>query len=308
MQLEVVADTDAEALGAEVLLEHAQQRATLLVREDVEHAVGVGRRPHFELDRASALQRVGLEGDAALDAEGGPPVPVGPIGLARGDFHERGERLVQPDAVPPSHRDQVAEPHVGEFVGDDVDDELALALGAGGRVEQQQALAERDAPEVLHRPCCEVGQGHQVDLGTGVRDCVVGLEPAQAEGADIEAELGEVPLSGHVDETQRRAVDVDGVGRLELADHEGDQVAAHHHRVGEADHVSAVLAGAFDFGRVRDRREAVLDVERDREHRLELGLVPTREGPAAIGRLHLGGGDHLLDAVSVDVRAAVEAA
>ena len=65
---------------------------------------------------------------------------------------------------------------------------------------------------------------------------------------------------------------------------------------------------AFDLGSVRDRRQALGDVEGDAEDRLELGLVPARERAPAVGRLHLRGGDDLLDAVVVDVRAAIEAA
>ncbi len=61
-------------------------------------------------------------------------------------------------------------------------------LRARGRVDQQQALAERDAAEVLHRPGGEVGQGEQVDLVARVGDAVVLLEPAQRERADLEAE------------------------------------------------------------------------------------------------------------------------
>ncbi len=141
---------------------------------------------------------------------------------------------------------------MGELVRDDVGDELALVLGARGRVDQQQALAEGDAAEVLHRAGCEVGQGDQVDLVARVRDAVVVLEPAQAERSDVEAEVGQVALAGHVDESQRDAVDVDRVGGLEPADDERHQVAAHHHRVGEADHArpSAVvrsISGAFEI-------------------------------------------------------------
>src|SRR3712207_9506532 len=36
------------------------------------------------------------------------------------DLHERGEGLVEPDAVPPLHGHEVAEPHVGELVVDHV--------------------------------------------------------------------------------------------------------------------------------------------------------------------------------------------
>ena len=83
----------------------------------------------------------------------------------------------------------------------------ACVLVAGST--QQQALAERDAAEVLHRAGGEVGQGEEVDLVARVRDAVVVLEPAQREGADVEAEAGEVALAGHVHDAQRDAVDVD---------------------------------------------------------------------------------------------------
>ena len=86
-----------------------------------------------------------------------------------------------------------------EFVGDDVTDELLFVLGAGGRVDEEQALAERDAAEVLHRAGGEVGKAGEVDLLAGVVDAVVLLEPSEAERADVEAERGEVVLAGYVD-------------------------------------------------------------------------------------------------------------
>ena len=167
-----------------------------------------GERTSYSTGRV-LRQRVGLERRRALEAEQRPALPVRAVGVAGGELHERGERLVQPDAVPPAHRDEVAEPHVGQLVGDDVGDELLLALRRRRRVDEQQALAERDAAEVLHRPGGEVGQGEQVDLVAGVGDAVVVLEPAQGERADVEAEAGEVALAGHVDDAQRDAVDVD---------------------------------------------------------------------------------------------------
>ena len=92
---------------------------------------------------------------------------------------------------------------MGEFVRHDVGDDLALVLRARRRVDEEQVLAERDAPEVLHRPCGEVGERDEVDLVARVLDAVVLLEPAQAERADVEAELGEMALAGNVHDAQR---------------------------------------------------------------------------------------------------------
>ena len=79
-----------------------------------------------------------------------------------------------------AHRHQVAEPHVGQLVVDDVGDALQLGLGRAVGVDQQQHLAEGDAAQVLHRAEREVRHGDQVDLVAGVGQLVVALEEAAA--------------------------------------------------------------------------------------------------------------------------------
>ena len=117
-------------------------------------------------------------------------------------------------------------------------------------------------------------------------------------------------LAGHVDDAQRDAVDVDRLGGLERADDERHEVGAHRHRVGEADGDLAVAVARRARPRARWRRpvSAGSTTSVIAEHRLEVGLVPARERPPAVGGLHLGGGDHVLGAVVVGERAAVEAA
>ncbi len=196
---------------------------------------------------------------------------------------------------------------MGQFVGHDIGDQLLLVLCARCRVDEQQALAERDAAEVFHGAGSEVGEPGQVDLVAGVGDSVVLLEPAEAERTDVQTELGEVILARYVHDAHRRTIDVHRIAHFESADDEGDEVGAHDHRVGESNHDSTVGSGPIDFGSVGDRLQAVGDVERDTEHGLELGLVPTGKGPAAISGLHLRGRDNLIDSSSVGVGAAVEA-
>ena len=50
------------------------------------------------------------------------------------------EALVEPQVVPPAHRHEVAEPHVGQLVEDRLG--AAEALGVGRRVAEDLALAE----------------------------------------------------------------------------------------------------------------------------------------------------------------------
>ena len=59
---------------------------------------------------------------------------------------------------------------------------------------------------------------------------------------------------------------------------------------------------------VGDGQQVVGDDHRHREHGLEVGLVPAREGTAAVGGLHLAGGDDPLVALLVLVGRAVPAA
>jgi hypothetical protein len=196
---------------------------------------------------------------------------------------------------------------VGQLVGHHVGDPGELGLGDGIGVDEQERLPEGDGPEVLHGAGGEVRQGDQVALVARVGDRVVVGEPAQAEGPELQRVGGEVLLPRHVDHSQRGAVDVDRLGRHQRSDHERHQVGAHGDGVGEADRHPAV-AGRLtaDLAGVGDGQQVLCHHQRDREHGLEVGLVPAREGEAGVRRLHLGGADDPLDAVVVGEGAPVE--
>ena len=65
--------------------------------------------------------------------------------------------------------------------------------------------------------------------------------------------------------------------------------------------------GLLDHRPVGEGGERVVDHQGDLEGGLELGLVEAGEGPPGVGRLHLGGGDDVLDAVLVGEGGPVEA-
>ena len=198
---QVVADPSLEGRLAQVLLQHAQQRPTLLVRQYIEHAIAIGGCLDKEFDGASAGQRVDFECGTAFQAERRPALPVRAVRVATGDLHEGGERLVQPNSVPPLHGHQVAEPHVRHLVRNHIGQVLQLELCGGGRVGQQQALAVRNGAEVLHRTGGEVGERQHVALIGGVGDAVVVLIPAQRVSAHVQPEGREMALAGHMDDS-----------------------------------------------------------------------------------------------------------
>ena len=279
-----------------------------MVGEHIEHALAIGWRADLELHRARTRERIGFKGDTALDAETRPPLPIRSVGIACCDFHEGGERLVQPDAIPPAHGDQVTEPHVGQFVCHNVSDKLLLVLGARFGVDEEQTLAECDAAEVLHRPGREIGERDKVHLLPGVSNSVVLLKPTKAECADIKTKSGQVTFAWHVDNAERGSVNIDCLGGFEPTDNERDQVGAHHHRVGKANGSSTSIDRAFYFWSVGDCRQALGNIQRHPKYGLVLRFVPAWESTTAIGCLHLCGGDDLFVAVVIDVGAPIKTA
>ena len=93
--------------------------------------------------------------------------------------HEGGERLVQPNAVPPAHGDQVAKPHVGDFVRNDICGPHEFGLRGLLPVDEQQHLPEGDAADVFHGAEGEVRNGHEVEFLIRVGNAVVRGEMAQ---------------------------------------------------------------------------------------------------------------------------------
>ena len=197
---------------------------------------------------------------------------------------------------------------MGVLVGDHVGHALQLGVRRGPLVHQQRGLAERDGAEVLHGPGGEVGDGEQVELVARIGQAVVVLEVPQRRDRDLLPEGGQPPLAGDAPDADRRVADAAGLGVLELADDERDEVCRHRDRVGEAYDLARTLPGLGQDARVRDRRERGVDDQRHAEHGLERRLVPAREGPAGVGRLELGGGHRARHAARILVDRAVEAA
>ena len=305
--VQIEAHPGAEDVRAQVLLEHAEHGRALLVGEQVEHGLAVARRAHLELDGPRVLEAVHSHGRRAGDAEGDPALPLGFPRVHGEQLHEGRERLVEPDAVPPRHGDEVAEPHVRHLVGDHVGDALQLRVRRGGLVDEEGGLAERDGAQVFHGAGGEVGNGEEIQLVAGVRQAVVALEELQRERAGGDAEARQRLLAGHAPDAERRLAHHDGVGGLQLAHDERHEVRGHADGVGEAHRLFARTRWTLGRDRgVRHRGEALGHHQGDAEDGLEGGLVPAREPAPGIRGLELGGGDGVRHPGRVLVRAPVE--
>lgn len=118
----------------------------------------------FLLDGLDAGERVALQsGETVGSEEVLPDIELGIEGIGRDEFHHGREGFVQPEVVPPSHSDEVAEPLVGEFVGDGDGDGL-LRFKRSAFVGEEARFAVSDETPVLHSASFKIRESNLVEL------------------------------------------------------------------------------------------------------------------------------------------------
>ena len=203
------------------------------------------RRHHRVQRQRRALARLEVHPDAPRRA----PVVDDLVG------HPGGERLVQPQVVPPHHRHQVAEPLVRELVRDHLGDALLHRQRRGRRVGQQRHLAERDRARVLHRARLEVGDADLVQLAERVGQAEVVLQPRQHRRRDVLRERRQLPLLGRRPRRDRHVARHRDRARDQRADDQRHQVRRQRRRRRERQPPPAapVVVVADDACRSRSR-------------------------------------------------------
>jgi hypothetical protein len=167
MLRQVGADAAAKRLFAQPGLEHAQESAALLVGDAVEGALGLAFAGDRLVDRmgAGAGIEVHRPFSAFVRLEQDPPFGMEAIGrLGR---HPLGERLVEPEVVPPGHGHQVAEPLMRDLVRHDAVHDLPGLLRRARRVDQQVGLGVDDRPQFSIAPPKPPGTPIWSSLGSG---------------------------------------------------------------------------------------------------------------------------------------------
>ena len=137
-----------------------RKRAALLVGDAVERASASLDGGDRLVDRMRGGAGVEVHRPLAALVGPQPDPPLGMEALARLGRHPVGERLVEPEVVPPGHGDQVAEPLVRDLVRDHaVDAPAGSRSGVRRRVDEQRGLGVDDRAPVLHRPAEAAGHG-----------------------------------------------------------------------------------------------------------------------------------------------------
>ena len=141
---EIMTDAFLKGVGAEVLLQHAQDGRAFLIGQNIEHAGGFVRVFDRELDGAGAVQSVHLKRRGPRDGKTGPAPPFGFPSIYGHHFHESGKRLVEPQAVPPAHSHQIAKPHMRVFMRDNICNAFQLTPGSRIFIDEQSGFTKRN--------------------------------------------------------------------------------------------------------------------------------------------------------------------
>ena len=195
MCLEVVGDSREEGFTTDIGDELLEDRTALGVGDAVEVNLHVLEVVDGRNDRVGRRQLVlAIRPRLFHRLERGPGVD--PLGRLGGGNCRRplGEGFVEPQVVPPLHRDEVAKPHVCEFVQDG--DHSTFANGVGDLRPEHVNLGECHTAGIFHRTGVELGDEKLVVLGKRVRNTEFAFEVFKSLFGDVEdvvvvEELGE---------------------------------------------------------------------------------------------------------------------
>ena len=288
VRLHVGVDAFAERLGADVALDHPHHRGALLIGDRVEQFFDLRRRLRVDVNRPRRVQRIDVERLLVLERFVDRYEPVGMRRRERLVRHPRREAFVQPQVVPPLHRDEIAEPLMRHLVREHRRDGFARGDRRRLRIREQIGFPIEDRRSVLHRAGRKVRHRDDVELSERVLDGVVGVVKGQDLLCGVERDAGQILLVGRRADPDRNAF-----GRallaLEVADRHRHEIRRHLRRRRKLHRVLRDRRSG-DVGQhlaVRDHGVAAIDRRRQRERRLEGRLVEAGERAAGVGRLEL---------------------
>ncbi len=170
-----------------------------------------------------------------------------------------------------------------------------VRIGCG--IEQQPAFEKGDAAPVLHGAAEPAGHRDQIELGQRIFHAEIVVEPGEQFHCVVERKAPLFALARGGDHADG---DVIGLRRepFEFARREHEQIGRHFRRRRKGDLFQVRRDRRLAYHRhVADREVRARQGYRERERRLEGGLIPARENPPRVGRFELAR-EHALHALA----------
>ncbi len=218
-----------------------------------------------------------------------PRVPLGAVVVHHAESKKSGKTFVEPEIFPIGRGYQVAEPLVGNFMGDDFKNSFLAGLGSDIRIMQQQVFAEGNRPPIFHGPEGKIRNGDQVHFGQRIGDSVIGFAEFKGLAAQIGTKMGKFLHPGQGGYPYPVIFFIRG--KFKLADPEKNEVGRHFGGLFKGDpHFSVVEHLGFFYGTVGDGHQMGLDVDGDVKSGLAGGMIHTGKSPAGVTFFKLGDG------------------
>ena len=138
--------------------------------------------------------------------------------------HPRSEALVQPQRIPPCHRNQVPKPLMRHLVRYDAGHDLLRARGAILRIDQDRNLSVRYQSPILHRAGGKIWYGDMIHLAERVGDAEILVEVRQQIDRHIEGKLPLRLFAGRRPHADHRAVRRPLLGAAQVPHDERQQI------------------------------------------------------------------------------------
>ena len=285
------ADALPPGVFARISFEHGQHRFTLLIGDRIEGLVGFIDSADMLHDRMGGAESIEPHRRLATRNASQKLEPVGMEMVDRLVFHPAGEAFVEPQVVPPGHRDQIAKPLVRDFVGLRHRDEFARARRSGLGIVEQIALEREHRAPVFHRgkEFRLAGPGDVVDLGQriGLPEIVVVIR--NQPGQLVERELGLFAAAAWRNDPRLDARAGHFRRPLKVARAKEQEIRGHFRRGAEGDLFQPLARRLLAGDRhVADRQTVFGHDDRQIERRLVRRFVEHRRKLARIARLELG--------------------
>mmetsp|Transcript_29085 Transcript_29085/g.48883 ORF Transcript_29085/g.48883 Transcript_29085/m.48883 type:complete len:432 (-) Transcript_29085:29-1324(-) len=314
MALHVQLQSFLELGRAQKCRHHIHHRGAFAVRDRIEYLFHFFRVLDGNNHWMRRLQRIEtLCGTETTRGELLPHFVVRKQGIGTVVFHVGSKSFIQPQSIPPPHRDQIAKPLMRQFMRHHNRHALLLLGGCFQIINHEIDFSVGYQPPVLHSTHSKLGDANHIQLRQWVGYFEEVVIEVQSTHRHIQRELPLQAAPWRGIHTYHHSSLRLALHEVKLTDRPCQQVRTHLGRRVEHEllhHLCRSIGGwqmrARYFWHVGNGSEMRRNNQSNSECRLYARLIPARKRSAGIQRLKLGACHHFLLPISICIRRFVE--